>query len=59
MWGSSEETGGCEERLPLPTRARLHQAEESQPGTHRLQLQTEHQGETLPLLLFCFRFLLD
>lgn len=43
--GRSEEAGGREERFPLPARRRLHQTEEPQPGTHRLQLQTQHQGK--------------
>lgn len=43
--GRSEEAGGREERFPLPARRRLHQTEEPRPGTHRLQLQTQHQGK--------------
>lgn len=42
--GRPEEAGGREERFPLPARRGLHQAEESRAGTHRLQLQTEPQG---------------
>lgn len=42
--GSSEEAGRREERLPLPALCHLHQTEEPQPGTHHLQLQTQHQG---------------
>lgn len=42
--GSSEEARGREEHFPLPARPHLHQAEEPEPRTHRLQLQTQHQG---------------
>lgn len=65
--GSSEETGRREECFPLPARRHLRQTEEPHPGTHCLQLQTQHQGthltlsslnleDTKILTLFCFKF---
>lgn len=42
--GRSQEESRRAQCVPLPARGHLHQAEEPRPGTHRLQLQAQHQG---------------
>lgn len=44
LWGGPEEACGRQERFPVPELSDLHQTEESNCRTLRVQLQAQHQG---------------